>query len=490
MDGDESLHPMLGEDKETTEEEEELKWRVGSSSSLWKETCGELKMLWYLAGPAILTSIFQYSLSSVTETMVGHIGTVELAAVGVQNLVIAGIGFGVMLGMGSALETLCGQAFGAGDFNMLGIYLQRSWIILLTTAFFLSFFYIFSTPILKILGTSDSIAEMAGRFSIYMLPELYAYAINFPIQKFLQAQSKVMVMTWISAGALVLHLFLSWLCIVKLGLGIVGAAITLDVSWVFLAVGQLYYIMGGGCKDTWTGFSWLAFSNLAEFLWLSLSSAVMLCLEYWSLMQVLLFAGLLKNPEIEVGASSICLNVDGWIYMIPVGFLAAISVRVSNELGAGRPKAAKFSVLVVVILSMIIQTTCAVIILLTRYDFPVIFTDNELVKKRVSKISVFLCLSILIGGIQPVFSGVAVGAGWQTTVAYINIGCYYLVGLTSAFLMGLRFGLGLEGVWGGLLLGMLLQTIILLIITLKTDWEGQVSCVGKRKNLELGWFVE
>ncbi|KAK1306803.1 Protein TRANSPARENT TESTA 12 [Acorus calamus] len=149
--------------------------------------------------------------------------------------------------MGSALETLCGQAFGAGDLNMLGIYLQRSWIILLTTAFFLSFFYIFSTPILKILGTSDSIAEMAGRFSIYMIPELYAYAINFPIQKFLQAQSKVMVMTWISAGALVLHLFLSWLCIVKLGLGIVGAAITLDVSWAFLAVGQLY------CITSWVG---------------------------------------------------------------------------------------------------------------------------------------------------------------------------------------------------------------------------------------------
>lgn len=147
------------------------------------------------------------------------------------------------------------------------------------------------------------------------------------------------------------------------------------------------------------------------------------------------------------------------------------SVRVSNELGAGRPNAAKFSVLIVVMLSVIIQTAFMVIILLTRNDFPVIFTDNELVKKRVSKISVFLCLSILIGGKQPVFSGgghfnpllplpfhqksvysldvgqfigVAVGAGWQTTVAYINTGCYYLVGLTYAFLMGLRFGLGLE----------------------------------------------
>lgn len=32
--------------------------------------------------------------------------------------------------MASALETLCGQAYGAKQYHMLGIYLQRSWIIL------------------------------------------------------------------------------------------------------------------------------------------------------------------------------------------------------------------------------------------------------------------------------------------------------------------------------------------------------------------------
>ena len=58
----------------------------------------------------------------------------------------------VQLGMGSALETLCGQAFGAGQIHMLGVYMQRSWIILFCTALPLSLVYIFAMPILKLPG--------------------------------------------------------------------------------------------------------------------------------------------------------------------------------------------------------------------------------------------------------------------------------------------------------------------------------------------------
>ena len=49
------------------------------------------------------------------------------------------------------------------------------------------------------------------------------------------------------------------------------------------------------------------------------------------------------------------------------------------------------------------------------------------------------------------FSGVAVGAGWQGLVAYINIGAYYLVGLPIALLMGFKFGFGLEVRYGDLI---------------------------------------
>lgn len=67
------------------------------------------------------------------------------------------------LGMGSALETLCGQAYGAGRLRMLGVYMQRSWIILLTCAVLLTPIYFWSPPILEVVGETTEISEAAGQ---------------------------------------------------------------------------------------------------------------------------------------------------------------------------------------------------------------------------------------------------------------------------------------------------------------------------------------
>ena len=180
------------------------------------------------------------------------------------------------LGMGSALETLCGQAVGAGQIDMLGIYMQRSWVILVTTALLLSLLYIFAAPLLKLIGQTEEISEAAGVFAIYMIPQLFAYAMNFPIAKFLQSQSKIMVMALIAAVVLVLHTLFSWLFMLKLGWGLVGAAIVLDTSWWLIVIAQLLYIFSGTCGRAWSGFSLKAFQNLWGFVKLSLASAVML----------------------------------------------------------------------------------------------------------------------------------------------------------------------------------------------------------------------
>jgi MATE family multidrug resistance protein len=178
--------------------------------------------------------------------------------------------------MGSALETLCGQAFGAGQIDMLGIYMQRSWVILITTSLLLSVLYIFAAPLLKLIGQTEEISETAGLFAIYMIPQLFAYAANFPIAKFLQSQSKIMVMALIAAVALVFHTLFSWLLMLKLGWGLVGAAVVLNASWWFIVLAQLVYIFSGTCGRAWSGFSLKAFHNLWGFVRLSLASAVML----------------------------------------------------------------------------------------------------------------------------------------------------------------------------------------------------------------------
>ncbi|PIN15830.1 hypothetical protein CDL12_11525 [Handroanthus impetiginosus] len=285
--------------------EELLDKRHHQQEGFIKEFGSESKTLWKLSGPAIFTYLCQYSLGALTQTFTGQVGALELAAVSVENSVIAGFVFGAMLGMGSALETLCGQAFGAGQIRMLGVYMQRSWVILLVTACVLLPIYIFAPPILSFFGESPEISRAAGKFALWMIPQMFAYAMNFPIQKFLQAQRKLMAMAWISAAVLVFHIFFSWLLILKLGWGLVGAALTLNVSWWLIVILQLIYIFYTKSDGAWSGFSWLAFQDLFGFIKLSLASAIMLCLEFWYLMVIIVIVGYLDNPVVPVDAVSI-----------------------------------------------------------------------------------------------------------------------------------------------------------------------------------------
>ncbi|KAB1199495.1 Protein TRANSPARENT TESTA 12 [Morella rubra] len=455
----------------------ELSYLQRLKSATWLE----LNTLFRLAAPAVVVYLLNNVTSMSTQIFCGHLGNLELAAASLGNNGIQIFAYGLMLGMGSAVETLCGQAYGAHRYDMLGVYLQRSTILLMATGVLVMFIYIFSKPLLLLLGESTSIASAAAIFVYGLIPQIFAYAANFPIQKFLQAQSIVAPSSYISAATLVVHLLLSWVVIYKLGWGLLGASLMLSFSWWIIVVAQFVYIlMSEKCKTTWTGFSMQAFSGLWDFLKLSTASAVMLCLETWYYQILVLIAGLLENAEIALDALSICMTISGWVFMIAVGFNAAASVRVSNELGAGHPKSAAFSVVVVTLSSTIIAVICAILVLVLRHVLSYAFTSGTTVADAVSELSPYLAVSIILNGIQPVLSGVAVGCGWQAFVAYVNVGCYYVIGVPVGAVLGFKFGLGAKGIWSGMIGGTFIQTLILLWVTFRTDWKKEVETSKKR----------
>ncbi|XP_052186456.1 protein DETOXIFICATION 29-like [Diospyros lotus] len=451
-----------------------------SINDFFREFLGESKKLWRLAAPAIFTCLCQYSLAAATQVFAGHLGAMQLAAVSVGNSVVSGLAFGILMGMGSALETLCGQAFGAGQLPMLGIYMQRSWVILISASILMMFLFIFAGPILSFIGQPADISKATGTFSLWMIPQLFAFAMVFPLSKFLQAQRKMKAMAVISAVALVLHVFFSWLVMVKLGWGLGGAAAVLDSSWWIIVVAEVLYIFSGACGETWSGFSWQAFHGLWGFVKLSLASAVMLCLEFWYFMALILFAGYLKNAKVAVDALSICMNILGWAIMVAFGFNVGISVRVSNELGAGRPRTAKFAVVVAAATSLFVGLFMVLVLLIFRKQYLPMFSDNKEVQQLAYKLTPLLGASIVINNIQPTLSGVAIGAGWQAYVAYVNIGCYYLFGIPLGLVSGYRFHLGVKGIWYGMLCGTGLQTCVLLWMIYHTNWNKEASVAGDR----------
>ncbi|KAH9612101.1 hypothetical protein KSS87_002581, partial [Heliosperma pusillum] len=442
----------------------------------------ESKKLWHIVGPSIIGRTASYSMLVISQAFAGHLGDLELAAISIGCNVIVSFDFGLMLGMASALETLCGQAYGAKKYYMLGVYMQRSWIVLFACSILLLPLYLFTIPLLKLFGQPDDVAELAGVVSLWLLPLHFSFAFQFPLQRFLQCQLKAGVVAWVTVVVLIVHIFVSWLFVSVLNCGIVGVAITQNISWWVLVFGLFGYSVWGGCPLTWAGFSMEAFTGLWEFVKLSAASGVMLCLENWYYRILILMTGNLKNAEFELDALSICMSINGLEEMIPLAFFIGVGVRVANELGAGNGKGAKFATMVAVGTSVVIGLFFWLLVLILHDDFTIIFSNSQPVIDAVSQLSVLLAFTILLNSIQPVLSGVAVGSGWQSVVAYINLGCYYLLGIPLGMLMGWQFDLGVMGIWAGMIFGGTgVQTLILAIITYKCDWEKEVYALQASK---------
>lgn len=179
--------------------------------------------------------------------------------------------------MASAVQTVCGQAYGAKQYGALGIICQRAIILHLGAAILLTFFYWFSGPILVAIGQTEAIAEQGQIYAHGLIFQIYAFALSCPMQRFLQAQNIVNPLAYMAVGVFVVHVVLTWLVVDVLQYGLIGAALTLSFSWWLLVIlNGLYILFSPSCKETWTGFSWKAFKGIWPYFKLTLASAVML----------------------------------------------------------------------------------------------------------------------------------------------------------------------------------------------------------------------
>jgi MATE family multidrug resistance protein len=179
--------------------------------------------------------------------------------------------------MSNALDTFCGQAYGAQKYHMVGIYTQRAMLISTLVSVPLSIIWAYIEPILVILHQDKNIAAQVQQFALYSIPSLSANGLLRCIVKFLQTQSIVFPMVLANGLTTLIHVFLCWALIINFGLGIKGAAIANCVSnWLNVILLVLYIKFSSSCKTTWVGFSRESLHNIPQFLQLAFPSIVML----------------------------------------------------------------------------------------------------------------------------------------------------------------------------------------------------------------------
>ncbi|KAL2499462.1 MATE efflux family protein [Abeliophyllum distichum] len=441
----------------------------------WGAFAGELNQVNSIALPMIVVTLSQYMLRVVALMMLGHLGELELSSAAIATSFTNVTGFSVV-------------AHGAEQYQRVGTFTYSAIICLLLVCIPISVLWIYTDKLLILIGQDPLISVEAGKFSMWLIPSLFSYAILQSLVRYLQIQSLILPMLLSSVASLCFHLPLCWALIFKLKLGNAGASLAICLSYILnVILLGLYVKYSSVCKKTHASLSKDVFLTMGEFFRYAIPSAVMICLEWSSFEVVILLGGLLPNPELETSVLSICLTITSLHYLVQYSFSAAASTLVSNELGAGKPRAARVAVFAVLVLSVLEFIIASTVIFFCRYILGYAFSNEMDVVNYVKDMTPFLCLSIIVDSLQAVLSGVARGCGWQHIGAYVNLGAYYVVGIPVALFLGFVLHLKGEGLWSGLVAGATVQSILLALITCLTNWEKQAY--GAEQYQQVGTFT-
>ncbi|KAG8384118.1 hypothetical protein BUALT_Bualt04G0085100 [Buddleja alternifolia] len=447
----------------------------------WGAFGKEMNRVNSIALPMIVVTVSQYLMRASPMFMFGHLNELSLSSASIATSICNVTGYSVVFGMASALETLCGQAYGAGHYKRLGTFSYGAILSISIVCLPLSLVFICTEKLLLWTGQDPLISAEAGKFAVQLIPTLFPYAILQCLVRYLQSQSLILPMVWSSLASLCFQIPLCWAFIFKLNLGNAGAALSIGISYWFNVVLLVLYVKySPACSRTRPPFSKDVLITVREFFRLAIPSAAMVCLEWWSFELILLLSGVLPNPQLETSVLSICFTISYLHYHIPYSFGAAASTLISNELGAGKPEAARVTLYAVLILSITEFLLASIAILICGPILGYAFSEEKEVVDYVKEMAPFLGLSIIMDSLQAVLSGVARGSGWQRIGAYVNLGAYYLVCNPVALVVVFVLHLKGKGLWSALLMGATVQCVALSIVTGLTNWEKQAKEARQR----------
>ncbi|KAJ8538657.1 hypothetical protein K7X08_029953 [Anisodus acutangulus] len=437
----------------------------------------EAKSISNIALPMIFTGLLLYSRSMISMLFLGRLGELSLAggslAIGFANIT----GYSILSGLAMGMEPICGQAFGAKRFKILGLSLQRTILLLLMVSIPISFLWLNMQKILIFCGQDHDIANEAQSYILFSLPDLFSLSFLHPLRIYLRSQSIIMPLTYCAALASLVHIPINYFLVIVLNLGIKGVALS-GVWTNFNLVGSLiaYIIVSKVHKKTWSSISCECFKGWKSLLDLAIPSCVSVCLEWWWYEIMILLCGLLLNPKATVASMGILIQTTSLIYIFPSSLSFGVSTRVGNELGANRPNLARLTAIVGLSSSFVLGLFALTFAILVRNVWANMFTQDQDIIALTSVILPIIGLCELGNCPQTTGFGVLRGTARPKLGANINLGCFYLVGMPVAIYLGFFRGYDFTGLWIGLVAAQASCAVTMLLVILsRTNWEDQAK---------------
>lgn len=303
------------------------------------------KSLFVIALPIILQNLMQSTVNMLDTLMVGQLGSVEIAAVGLGNqiyMLLNMVLFGISSGGAIFIAQFWGKKENSGIWKMEGVMFSFSMVIALIFTFASVFFPKF---LIGLYSKDFHVIEIGARYLRIVAFSFPFFAMSFAFSMALRSTEHVklpMVATMIS---LVLNAILNYLLIFGIGffpsLGIVGAAIATCISRIvecfilFIVAYSKKYEVASSVKNL---FSFTLF-EVRKFI--KIAFPVIINEAIWGLGTSMhsLIMGRTSTEAISAFNITGTISQITWVFFIGVGNAAGIII--GKKIGEGNESEAR-----------------------------------------------------------------------------------------------------------------------------------------------------
>jgi len=425
------------------------------------EAAGILK----LAGPLVANNLALAGMSFADTVMAGRLGTVDLAAVAVGGsawMVVFLFGLGTLM----AVSPVVAHAYGAGRWEDAGAVLRQAlWLsqLLAVCAFLL---LLGVGPALMAIGVDPQVVPLTSGYLFAMsfgLPGVFAFLAMRFMSEGVGWTRPIM---YAAAVGLVVNVFGNWVLMYgNLGfprLGAVGCGMASAIAMWSMFATMLVYMRRSSRYERfalWARFDRPQWPVQREVLALGFPIAASVEAEAGLFAGVALIMATLGATQ--VAGHQIAINYASTMFMVPLAFHSATTIRVGQALGRGETRTARRAGWTGIGLCGLFMVGSAFVLFLFRDRIAAFYTsDPELLPLATALLTMAMIFQVS-DGLQVGAAGALRGFKDTRVPMLMNVGSYWLIAFPMAWYAGVHAGLGPVAVWVALIAGLTVTALLL-----------------------------
>ena len=424
----------------------------------------EIRGLLKLGLPIVLTQFIQVSNTTVAVLMMGRVGALELAALGLGGSFMIFV-FLVCLGIMMSLSPTIAQHFGAGrDQQIKESFQQGLWLALLTGVG--AFLLLRQMDHLMLwIGIDPNVVPLVQRYLALAAWSMPATCLYMALRFLCEATGHSKPMLVINVATLPIVVAGNWAFIFgHLGMpamGVEGAAANLILVMSLNALGMLLYVVMSRryrARELWHSFSRPG-AGLIALLKLGIPIAGTLILDTSFFTAIALMMG--KIGHVWLAAHQVAINYATVAFMIPVSLSSATMARVGQAIGQNNPWLARARGVLGISCALLLVVPSILIIFIFPEWVAGLYTDDaEVIMAAVPLLFAAAFLQIF-DATYITAQGALRGLKDVNGPLMISFS-FWAVGLPAAWGLGWGLNWGAPGLWWGMIAGVAATAVLLI----------------------------